>query len=432
MMAVFSSYARFWPQITFLDVSQRMALGLVACVLGAPAQAATDPFDLLWQHAPAALLDQRLPVPTPIPEGHTTRSAWQVRAEGSAYAASKVLNVVGAEASLPRLVATQPTEHGILTTRAILSASFSGWEASLSYRQLYSASVRDGALQIIRAYTAPEILPEAKSIVFDTQLKLLDFSGLGIARSWPVVLDERSGKIIFTAGTRLQTIRRFASFQASGNLLRTRDTYEFDGSGELRDSRRRFEGYGEPGTQGESFGLDIGFAWFPNGRSSLYLSVVDAWSSARIPEVAAQTAALRSDTRIVNDQGFLISQPLVEGRYSAESLRFKLPPVHTVAITSVWTIPSGGSNAPHQPAGLAITAGFRAQRTGAVTLYSTWASTPISGSCHAVAEAEFTFDSRGVGLSCHWGQLMLRSSSVSLPNARSLGLSLAFHHRVGL
>ena len=430
MTVVSSSSAKFLSEFGSIAVLQPRVLGLLMSFTAIPIQAASEPSGMLWHHAPAALLDQRLPVATHASNQFEHNESWSVMADVSAYAASKVVDLLSAEKSLPRLMATQPTEHGIVSTRASLSASRSGWEASLNYRQLYSASARDGALQIVRAYTAPEKLPDGRALVFDAKLKLLDLSGVGFARSWPVQLSPHSGSVTLTTAARLQTIRRFASFQANGNLLRTRDSYAFDGSGELRDSSRRFEGYGEPGTQGESYGIDMGIAWQPTERSSILFSVVDAWSRARISDVASQNATLRSDTRIVNNQGYLVSQPSVEGRYSAESLLFKIPPVYTLAMVSTWMIPLGGFTNNRLPSAAQVTTGLRLQRTSDINLRSVWASTSISSNCQAVAEVEFTFDSKGLGVSCPWGRVMLRSNTGALSNARSLGLNLTFHHRV--
>ncbi|NDD13290.1 MAG: hypothetical protein EB072_11755 [Betaproteobacteria bacterium] len=418
MTVVSSSSAKFLSEFGSIAVVQPRVFGLLMSFTAIPIQAASEPLDMMWHQAPAALLDQRLPVATHASNQFQHNESWSVMADVSAYAASKVVDLLSAEKSLPRLTATEPTEHGVVSTRASLSASRSGWEASLNYRQLYSASARDGALQIVRAYTAPEKLPDGRALVFDAKLKLLDLSGVGFARSWPVQLSPHSGSVTLTTAARLQTIRRFASFQANGNLLRTRDSYAFDGSGELRDS------------QGESYGIDMGIAWQPTERSSILFSVVDAWSRARISDVASQNATLRSDTRIVNNQGYLVSQPSVEGRYSAESLLFKIPPVYTLAMVSTWMIPLGGFTNNRLPSAAQVTTGLRLQRTSDINLRSVWASTSISSNCQAVAEVEFTFDSKGLGVSCPWGRVMLRSNTGALSNARSLGLNLTFHHRV--
>ncbi len=395
-----------------------------------PAQAGLDPLVALWYQAPSAALDHRLPVLTASSSGFGDSGNFYLSAEGNAFAASKILRLFRVEESLTQLTPSKAVERGVVNARFNLTASYSGWEASLIYRQLYTAVARDGTLRVIRAYTARERLSNGEALALDAQLKLFDMMGPSIARSWVFSAGENAGKAIFTTATHAQSVRSYASFKSAGNVIRTGDDFSFNGAADLSDSRRRFEGYGDPRTRGHSVGLDLALAWQLDERRSMMLSVVNALSRAQIAEVASQSAQLTSDTRFVSSDGYLVSQPSVDGRYSAESYRFELPRIYTFAFAANSKLPSIWYGGGDPSVGLPISSGFRLQRIGSLSLQTAWASLPISPNCQVTTEIEFKFDSKGIGLNCLWGQLMIRSNTGDLSNAKSLGVSFSMRQRL--
>ena len=409
-----------------------MSLACLTSLASHAAQGAT------WDSIPQATLDERWPVlstrsldTSSLDRGSGGKQDWSLAAEADAFAGSGVLRLLRAEEDLPRLHPSRSKEHAMAGARALVSASSSSWEVSAFVRQFFTGSARDGALQIVRSYAAREQLPEGKSLALDARLRLMDQRGVGLARSWPISLSAGSTPLQITVGTQFFRLAGFAEFSSEGQILRSENQYDFGGTASYRDSRRVFEGYGQSGSQGQGAGIDLSLAWQPNDRSMVLASIVNAWSLARIAEVASQELRLRSDARIVDDQGFLISQPSIEGKYSAKNLNVRLAPVTSVAFAHTWAVSEimGLRSTTGLPL---ITTGVRLQRTDALDLRSAWASAPVALGCYAVAEYEFRFGSKGLGLRCGWGQVILRSDASNPQAAKSLGMSFALFNRFSL
>jgi hypothetical protein len=369
----------------------------------------------------------------PVPAGHALDLAgkddWHFGAEVSAVAASTLLRPLRAEEDLLQLLPRRSTEHAVAASRALVSVARSGWETSLFLRQLYTASARNEALEAVRAYTTREPLPDGRRLALDARIALVDLSGIGLARSWPLSVGSTSALLNVTLGAQLFALSRFAAFTSEGSILRNDSAYAFEGYGRFLDSRRSFEGYGQPGTRGEGVGIDLGLALQATERTAVLVSFANAFSKARIHGIASQEVRLQSDSRIVDSEGYLVSQPSVDGKYSAEALHLRLTPVTTVA--AVHALPLGQNTAGQSSqAGRGIVFGVRVQRTGEIDLRSAWASTLVAPGCHAVAEYEFRFESKGLGLQCKWGQLMVRSDSSQLQSAKALGVILSLYHRL--
>lgn len=383
----------------------------------------------VWHKEPAAFFEQRLPVAGLDSATSTNTKYWYLSGEGSANAANTLVRVLNAQEDVPLLLPNQETERGALSTRASVAASYAGWESKLTYRRFYTATVSDGAVRLVRSYTAAEKLPEGTRLDFDAQIKHYDLAGVGIARSWPVNIGRGFGLVLVTVGTHLHRIRRFASLDATGSIHRSGDSYTFDGSAGLRDSSREFEGYGTPGVQGQSIGTDLGITWQPTLNSALVVSIVDAWSRTQIREVASQMATLRSDTRIVDNQGYLVSQPSVEGSYRAETLKTRLAPVYSIGAMQKIVVSANKAYPKGYFDDFSITTGLRLQSSDVVTLRSIWATASISNDCQLVVDYEFSFDSKGLGFICRWAQLMLRSNAGDLTRAKALGLTFSLTQR---
>jgi len=392
-----------------------------------------------------ALLEERLPVAAD-PGRQSADFGWIARAQFRAAAASEFSSVLrvqddlkryqplaqahefntpGVDRADPQSGASSKQRRAFANAGGRLSATRGDLEVALWSRATFRVRAQEGALEVARALALPEQPPAGRVLGLRSNARQSWASGVGLAHTWVLLprSSDSDAAWLLTAGVNAVNVSNYASFESDGYIIRDPrvggldlNAYSFDAWAVWRDASRSFEGFGTPGVIGTGASADVSLSWRRGEQYLVNLSVVDAWSRLRFNGLASLEASLLRGAPIVDDRGYLVSRPSIEGRFSSQNTWIRTAPV--VSIAAAWkpVLEGWDTRSP--------VLGVRLQREDWIELNAAWIAFTLSSTCSLLLEREINFRIGGLGVNCPWGHLMLRSGSLDVRESSALAASV--------
>ena len=382
--------------------SFRAAICIAVLAHGAGAFAASDA-EPLWSAMPVARMPERLPV--------SSDSAWRVKALATQFEASDATPVRALSGDWLQYQPREGRNIALQSARLELTASRARWEVGAAVRSDIVIDGARGAFDIVHAYRQKLTPASGSSFDLEATAQGVIWAGLRGARTWVLRPGADHGVQLTTALT-LLSVRRIQLTQVSGSAQYSSAAgFDFKAQTTQQDSHVQFGSYGKAGAVGSGYTTDIGLLWQPSPRSFVNFSISDALSQLRVKQVATEQMSASSSTRLLDSNGYLDYQPLLNGQDSAQdvSLRLKRKTSLSAGIRVDLT------------ASTSALVGARWEHMAGISMPSVWAAVPLSAGLNLQLDADTRFKSFGVGVASRYGALMLRSQSTSVSVSRALG-----------
>jgi hypothetical protein len=375
----------------------------VAMLSHAACAFATSEADPLWAAMPEARLPERLPVSSDI--------AWRVKTLAAQFEASDATPVRALSGDWSRYHPREGSNLAVQSARLELTASRASWEVGAALRSDIIIDGARGAFDIVHAYKQKLTPTSGSSFDLDATEQGVIWAGLRGARTWVLKPGADHGVQLTTAVT-LLSVRRIQLASVAGTAqYSSASGFDFKAQTTQQDSHVQFGGYGKPGSVGNGYTTDIGLLWQPSPRSFVNISISDAWSHLRVKQVATEQLSASSSTRLLDSNGYLDYQPLLNGQDSAQDVSLRLKRKSSISAGIRMNLTATTS----------AVAGARWEHIAGLSMPSVWAAMPLTGGMALQLDADTRFKSFGVGLTGRYGTLMLRSQSTSVSASRALG-----------
>ncbi|MDE2395924.1 MAG: hypothetical protein KGM91_10845 [Burkholderiales bacterium] len=357
-----------------------------------------------WAAMPASLLPLRLPV--------AESPGWTLGAEASDFEASDATPARALSGDWKRYSPRRGRNVALQSARLQLGAARAGWEFAAVLRSDVLISGTRSAFDLVHDFKQHLAPAEGSRFDLGTEARGAVWAGLRVAHSWALWSSaQEQPRLLLTGAATLLSARRAEKIDTAGSASWSAAAgYTLQASGLRLQSFRSFSGFGNAGATGAGYSVDVGLLWRPGAGSFVNLSAVDLLSSLRIGNVATQRLGANSSTRSQNPDGSIDYQPLLSGRYSAETLSLKLAPKWS-AIAG-WAF--AGERGPWR-------LGARWERVDGLDLPALWAELPLGKGWQGQLDAETRFRVLGVGLRWRGAALMLRSRSLGWGRSNAIG-----------
>jgi len=386
--------------------AQRAALCSAVLLHAGVAFAAVDT-DPLWSAMPAARLPERLPV--------AAHSGWAVQAQATQFEAADATAVRALSGDWSQYHPRDARNVALQSARLELTASQARWEVGAALRSDIVIDGSRGAFDIVHAYKQKLTPTSDRSFELNATEQGVIWVGLRGARTWVLRPGVENGLQLSTALT-LLSVRRVQLVNVRGGVRYSSAAgFDFNAQTTQQDSAVQFGGVGNPAALGSGFTTDIGLLWHPSAGSFVNVSISDAWSRLSVKQVATEQISASSATRLVDSNGYLNYQPLLNGQDSAQDVSLRL--ARKVSV-------SAGFRVDVSDAASAVV-GVRWERIAGIQMPSVWAAVPVRAGLSLQLDADTRFKSFGLGVSGRCGSVMLRSQSPSVSQSRALGWQAA-------
>ncbi len=378
--------------------------------LGGPAASqSVAPSASDWAALPAPLLPMRLPV--------AASERWELRASAVDFEANDATAVRGLSGDWARFKPRKGTNVTLQSAQADLTASRDRWEIATVVRGEALIAGPRSTWEAVHVYKQKQTPEDGARYALDAHQDGVILAGVRGAHTWAIPLESDERPLQLTAALSWLSVRRLQRVDVDGAVQYSAASgYGFEAQGQRQDSGRQYGGYGNLGTTGRGYAVDLGLLWQPTASTFVNLSAMDLLSRLSVPHVGTQQATLSSATTSIDSAGYLNYQPLVSGRYSSQDLDRRL--------TRKWSLTAGMRLSDSDDA---LRVGARWERFGTVDMPALWAVLPIVQGWSLPVDGDMRFRSIGVGLRSHSLTLMVRTRSLPVGQSQSLGWQASFN-----